>query len=73
MEKTIDGMYKNIEFSEKELNIIILGLQEREDRMFRDSEECKKWGNKIGQMDCLSEFKMARELRRKLEEIEDNG
>ena len=56
-------------FSERELNILVLALQEREDRMYRDSEEYKKQDNKIAQMDCLSEMKMARELRRRLEEI----
>jgi hypothetical protein len=56
-------------FSETELNILVLALQEREDRMYRDSEEYKKQDNKIAQMDCLSELKMARELRRRLEEI----
>jgi hypothetical protein len=58
-----------ISFSETELNILVLALQEREDRMYRDSEAYKKQDNKIAQMDCLSELKKARELRRRLEEI----
>ena len=54
----------DINFSEKELETVILGLQEREDRMYRDSEEYKKQGNKLAQMDCLNEMKTARSLRR---------
>ena len=59
----------DINFSEKELETLILGLQEREDRMYRDSEEYKKQENKVAQMDCLNEMKTARSLRQRLEKI----
>lgn len=58
-----------IEFSEKELEAIIFSLQEREDRMFRDSETYKNQENKAAQMDCLNEMHIARNLRRRLEKI----
>ena len=50
---------KSIEFTEKELEVIILGLKEREDRMFRDAELYKNQGNKLAQMDCLQEMHIA--------------
>jgi hypothetical protein len=56
-------------FSEKELDTIIRGLQEREDRMFRDAEEYKKQENRIAQMDCLNEMNIARNLRRRLDDL----
>jgi hypothetical protein len=62
---------KSIEFSEKELEVIILGLKEREDRMFRDAEIYKKQGNKEAQMDCLDEMHIAEYTRRRLQEIKN--
>lgn len=58
---------KSIEFSEKELEAIILGLKEREDRMFRDAELYKKQDNKLAQMDCIQEWRIAQHLRERLQ------
>lgn len=60
---------KSIEFSERELEVIILGLKEREDRMFRDAEEYKKQENKPAQFDCIHEMHTAQHLRERLEKI----
>lgn len=65
----------NIELSEKELEVIILGLREREDRMFRDAEEYKKQDNKLAQIDCIQEWRIAQHLRERLrlrELVSDN-
>lgn len=62
---------KSIEFSEKELEVIILGLKEREDRMFRDAELYKNQGNKLAQMDCLDEMHIAEYTRRRLQQIKN--
>lgn len=58
---------KSIDFTEKELEVIILGLKEREDRMFRDAEEYKKQDNKLAQFDCIHEMHTAQHLRERLE------
>lgn len=58
-----------IECSEKELEAIILGLREREDRMFRDAQEYKKQNNKVAQFDCIHEMHIATHLRERLEKI----
>ena len=60
---------KSIEFTEKELEVIILGLRERENRMFLDAEIYKNQGNKEAQMDCLDEMRFAENTRRWLQEI----
>lgn len=56
-----------IDFSQKELETLILGLKEREDRMFRDAEEYKKQDNKLAQFDCIHEMHTAQHLRERLE------
>lgn len=60
---------KSIEFSEKELEAIINGLKEREDRMFRDAEIYKNQDNKPAQFDCIHEMHTAQHLRERLEKI----
>ena len=62
---------KSIEFSEKELEVVILGLKEREDRLFRDAEIYKNQGNKLAQMDCIEEWRIAQHLRERLQEIKN--
>ena len=57
-----------IDFSQKELDTIIAGLRERENRMYRDSELYRDQGNKIAQMDCLDEMHIAEYTRRRLQE-----
>lgn len=58
---------KSIDFTEKELEVIILGLKEREDRMFRDTLEYGKQDNKPAQLDCIQEMHIAQHLRERLE------
>lgn len=58
-----------INFSQKELDTIIAGLREREDRMFRDAQEYGKQGNKIAQMDCVQEWHLAEDIRKRLQSI----
>jgi heterodisulfide reductase subunit B len=60
---------KSIEFSEKELEVVILGLKEREERMFRDAQEYKKQDNKPAQFDCIHEMHTVQHLRERLERI----
>lgn len=57
-----------ISFSQKELESIIAGLREREDRMYKDSVLYRDQGNKIAQMDCLDEMHIAEYTRRRLQE-----
>jgi hypothetical protein len=58
-----------IECSEKELDIIILSLRERENIMFNQSLIYKNQGNKLAQMDCIEEWRIAQHLRERLEKI----
>lgn len=61
----------NIELSEKELEVIILGLREREDRMFRDALEYGKQDNKPAQLDCIQEMHIAQHLKERLQIIKN--
>ena len=61
----------NIELSEKELEVIILGLREREDRMFSDALEYSKQDNKPAQMDCIQEMHIAQHLKERLQIIKN--
>ena len=56
-----------INFSNKELETVISGLRERENRMFLDAETYKNLGNKEAQMDCLDEMHIAKHLRERLQ------
>ena len=58
----------NIDFSKKELEAIIAGLRERENRMYKDSELYRDQGNKLAQMDCIEEMHIAEHLRKRLQE-----
>ena len=58
---------RSIEVSDKELEVLILGLREREDRMFKDAETYKNQGNKLAQMDCIQEWHIAQDIRERLE------
>lgn len=60
-----------IDFSYKELETIIAGLRERENRMYRDSELYRDQGNKMAQMDCLDEMHIAEYTRRRLQIIKN--
>lgn len=57
-----------IDLSNKELETIIAGLRERENRMYSDSVLYRDQGNKIAQMDCLDEMHIAEYTRRRLQE-----
>jgi hypothetical protein len=59
----------SVELSQKELEAVIAGLREREDRMFRDAEIYKKQDNKPAQFDCIHEMHTAQHLRERLEKI----
>ena len=58
-----------ISFSQKELESIIAGLRQREDAMYSDSIKYRDNNNKVAQLDCLNEMKMARTLRERLESL----
>ena len=58
-----------IDLSNKELETIIAGLRERENRMFSDAETYKNQGNKIAQLDCIQEWHIAQDLRERLQKI----
>ena len=58
-----------VDLSEKELEVVILGLKEREDRMFRDAQEYMKQDNKPAQFDCIHEMHTAQHLRERLQII----
>lgn len=61
----------NIDLSEKELEAIIAGLRERENRMYSDSVQYRDQGNKLAQMDCIEEMHIAQHLRERLQEIKN--
>lgn len=61
----------SVELSQKELETIIAGLRERENRMYRDSELYRDQGNKMAQMDCIEEWRNAQHLRERLQEIKN--
>lgn len=56
-----------IDFSNKELETIIAGLWERENRMYSDSVLYRDQGNKLAQMDCIEEMHIAQYLRKRLQ------
>ena len=58
-----------IDLSNKELETIIAGLREREDRMFKDSVLYRGQGNKLAQMDCIEEWRIAQHLRERLQDL----
>jgi len=58
---------KSIEFSEKELDVIIQSLRERESIMYNQSLIYRNQGNKPAQMDCIQEWRIAQHLRERLE------
>ena len=61
----------SVELSQKELEAVIAGLRERENRMYRDSELYRDQGNKMAQMDCLHEMHTAEHIRKRLQEIKN--
>lgn len=58
-----------IDFSNKELETIIAGLWDRENRMYSDSVLYRDQGNKQAQMDCIEEMHIAQHLRERLQSI----
>ena len=57
-----------VNFSKNELEAIIAGLRQREDAMYSDSLRYRD-NNKVAQLDCLNEMKIARALRERLESL----
>jgi hypothetical protein len=62
---------KSIEFSEKELETLIQSLRERESIMYNQSLIYRNQGNKLAQMDCIEEMRIAQHLRERLQEIKN--
>jgi hypothetical protein len=62
---------KNIKLSEKELEVIIQSLRERENIMFNQSLIYKNQDNKPAQMDCIEEMHIAQHLRERLQETKN--
>lgn len=60
---------KNIKLSEKELEVIIQSLRERENIMFNQSLIYKNQDNKPAQMDCVQEWHLAEDIRKRLQSI----
>jgi len=58
-----------VNFSKNELETIIAGLRERETKMYSNSVQYRDYGNKVAQMDCLNEMKIACTLRERLESL----
>ena len=58
-----------VNFSKNELEAVIAGLREREDKMYSYSLTYRDDGNKVAQMDCLAEMKNARQLRERLQDL----
>ena len=58
---------RSIEVSDKELEVIILGLRARETQMFNYAATYKDQGNKIAQMACIQEWRIAKDIRERLE------
>ena len=58
-----------IDLSNKELETLIAGLREREDRMYKDSIQYRDQDNKLAQMDCIQEWRIAQHLRERLESL----
>ena len=58
-----------VNFSKNELEVIVAGLRERETRMYSDSVKYRDNGNKVAQLDCLNEMKIACTLRERLESL----
>lgn len=57
----------SIDFTARDLEVIIAGLRAREDQMFRDAETYKHQGNKEAQFDCIHEWKTAQALRERIQ------
>lgn len=58
-----------IDFSNKELETLIQSLRERESIMFNQSLIYKNQDNKLAQMDCIQEWRIAQHLRERLESL----
>lgn len=58
-----------INFSQKELETLIQSLRERESIMHNQSLIYQNQGNKLAQMDCVQEWRIAQHLRERLEKI----
>ena len=61
----------SIDFTGRDLEVLVAGLRAREDQMFRDAETYKNQGNKEAQFDCIHEWKTAQHLRERLEDYRE--
>ena len=60
---------RSVELSDKELEVIIASLRQREDRMFKDAQAYRDQGNKLAQMDCIEEMHLAQHLRERIQKL----
>lgn len=58
-----------VDFSKKELETLIQSLRERENIMYNQSLIYRNQGNKLAQMDCIEEWRIAQHLRERLESL----
>lgn len=58
-----------VNFSKNELEAVIAGLRQRENAMYSDSVKYRDNDNKVAQLDCLNEMKIACTLRERLESL----
>lgn len=58
-----------IDLSNKELETLIQSLRERESIMYNQSLIYRNQGNKLAQMDCIQEWRIAQHLRERLESL----
>ena len=59
----------SVYFTKRDLEVVILSLQERENIMFNQSLIYKNQGNKSAQFDCIHEKQNAGHLRERLEKL----
>lgn len=59
---------KSIEFSETELDTLTAALMTLESRMLDDADKYKANGNKMAQMDCIEQWRAAKNLRERIYE-----
>lgn len=58
----------SIELTNEQMETLIESLRGRENVMFNQSQIYKNTGNKEAQMDCINEWKKAKDLRERLQE-----
>ena len=62
---------RSIDFTNRDLEVMIASLRDRENVMFNQSQIYKNTGNKEAQFDCIHEWKTALHLRERLENYKE--